>query len=342
MQPEPNLPNGSPKILDEGRRVLRAGAVCLGALADGLDRSFVAAVRQLLDCRGKVVLSGIGKAGIIANKISGTLASTGTQSIYVHPSDALHGDLGRILPEDVVLFLSNSGASEELVRLIQPIRSIGAAILAITSSPDSVLAREADVALTFGRLNEAGHLGLAPTTSTTAMLALGDALAMGVLAERHFSPAEFARYHPGGALGRALLRVDEVMRRGDRNPVARDSQPLLEVLDVMSATKGRPGAASLVDGQGRLTGFYTDGDFRRHMEKLVESGEARSVAAFFGTSIGELMTRDPRTIGAERLAAEAMRVMRELKIDQLPVVDAERRPVGLIDVQDLLDVRLLG
>lgn len=326
------------RTLAEARQVLEAGARCLHQLAEGLDDAFVDAVELILGARGQLVVTGIGKAGHVARKISGTFASTGTPSIYLHPADALHGDLGRVRADDVVLVLSNSGASVEVVRLIPPLRSIGARLLALTAEPGSPLAREADVRLCFGRHDEAGHLGLAPTTSTTAMQALGDALAMAVLARRGFTPAEFARYHPGGALGRSLLRVADVMRQGDRNPVACDERQVLEILHVMSTTPGRPGAVSLVDGGGRLTGFYTDGDFRRQMERALQS----ETVAFLTCPIQQFMTRDPKTITSDRLVAEATRMLREAKIDQLPVVDAAGRPVGLLDVQDLLDVRVLG
>ncbi len=326
------------RILNEGRKVLEAGADCLRALAASLDRTFVAAVELILARPGTLVTTGIGKAGHVARKISATFASTGTRSIFVHPTEALHGDLGRIREDDIVLALSNSGSSEEVVRLIPGIRSIGATLIAFTAEPASLLGREADLCLAFGRHDEAGHLGLAPTTSTTAMQGLGDALAMAVLIRRDFTPAEFARFHPGGALGRSLMRVQDVMRRGERNPVASVRRPLFEVLKVMSETPGRPGAASLVDADGRLEGFYTDGDFRRHVEAVV-NGDAN---AFFQRPIEELMTRNPKTARPEMLVAEAMRLLRASKIDQLPVVDARHRPIGLVDVQDLLDVRILG
>jgi arabinose-5-phosphate isomerase len=321
----------------QGRAVLLAAADHLRRVADALDASFVRAVASIVACRGKLVVSGVGKAGHVARKLSATFASTGTHSIDLHPSDALHGDLGRVLQDDVVLVLSHSGVSEEIVRLLTPLRSIGARILAITGEATSPLGREADVCLAFGRVGEAGHLGLAPTTSTTLMLALGDALAMAVAAQRDFTPAEFARFHPAGAIGRSLMRVSDVMRRGGHNPVAKAGDTVIEVLHVMSATPGRPGAASLVDAAGRLVGFYTDGDFRRRMELAIADHDF----SFLEGGIDSLMTRDPLTIGPDRLAAEAMHVLRERKIDQLPVVDGDHRPIGLVDVQDLLEIRVL-
>lgn len=325
------------ETLQEGRLVLRAAADSLAALAEDLDESFVRAVESVLDCSGQVVTTGIGKAGHVATKISATLASTGTPSVYLHPADAIHGDLGRLGEEDLVMALSNSGSSEELVQLIPPIRSIGATLLAVTSDSDSPLAREADICLLFRPMDEAGHLGLAPTTSTTAMQCLGDALAMAVLSQRDFTPEEFARYHPGGALGRSLMRVSDVMRQGNKNPIASEESSLLEVLQVMTTTPGRPGAAAITDTNGSLTGFYTDGDFRR----TVEEGLAEWGAELLEQPIDKFMTRDPLTIQGDRLVAEAMRLLRERKIDQLPVVDQENRPIGLLDVQDLLDVKVV-
>ena len=341
MGPAPNrddLDDTAEAALEEGRQVLRAAADGLNALADRLDESFVQAVDRVLASGGQVVTTGIGKAGHVASKLSATLASTGTPSIYLHPSDALHGDLGRVRADDVVLAFSNSGSSRELVDLIPPLRSIGATLITVTGRTGSPLASEADVTLCYGRLDEAGRLGLAPTTSTTVMQALGDALAMAILSRRAFSPAEFARYHPGGALGRSLLRVEDVMRSGDRNPVASDSAPVSKVLEEMSTTPGRPGAASLVDDDGRLSGFYTDGDFRRQVEEASDGGRFE----FLARPIRDFMTKNPKTITPDRLAHEGMRTMRESKIDQVPVVDDEGRPVGLLDVQDLLDVRVLG
>ncbi|MFH0943794.1 MAG: KpsF/GutQ family sugar-phosphate isomerase [Planctomycetota bacterium] len=342
MQREPQKEEVALRTLAEGRAVLEAGSRGLARLAGQLDDSFVQAVDAILGSSGKLVLTGIGKAGKIASKISATFASTGTPSIYLHPTDALHGDLGRVDPQDIVLALSNSGGSDEVARLIQPLRSIGARLLAITAVKESTLGRAADICLCFGRQAEAGHLGLAPTTSTTCMLALGDALAMAVLSRRQLSPAEFARFHPGGALGRSLMRVEEVMRRGERNPVAGQEEPLIRIVQRMTSTEGRPGAISLVDEDGILAGFYTDGDFRRDMEQIVRDDATTDARALFQQPVSRFMTANPRTIRADQLVAEAVRLLSEMKIDQVPVIDGDRRPIGLIDVQDLLDVRILG
>lgn len=335
-QPDRSTIDG-PTVLAEGRKVLLAAAECLAGLADRLGGPFVRAVEMVLRCPGKVVVTGIGKAGHVGTKISATLASTGTPSIFLHPTDALHGDLGRVQAEDVALVLSNSGSSREVIELLPPLRSIGASVLAITGDERSPLAREADCTLCYGRHEEAGRLGLAPTTTTTAMQALGDALAMAVLSQRPFTPAQFARYHPAGALGRSLLRVADVMRKGERNPVAPSDAPVHEVLRVMTETPGRPGAASLVGEDGRIEGFYTDGDFRRLVEQAAQGGRFE----FLARPIREFMTKDPLTIQPDRLVAEAMRLLRERKVDQLPVVDDSGRPVGLLDVQDVLEARVL-
>jgi len=333
-----STPTTRDKILAEGKAVLHSGGQCLLVVASTLDDRFVRAAETILACRGLLVLTGIGKAGHVAQKISATFASTGTPSIYLHPGDALHGDLGRVGKGDVVFALSNSGKSSEIVRLIQPVRSIGAPILALTSDALSPLGTEADVSLTFDAPEEAGHLGLAPTTSTTAMLALGDALAMAVLSQRDFSPEKFARFHPAGSLGRSLMHVSEVMRQGDRNPVLGQDKPLIEALKVMSGTPGRPGAVSLTDAGGRLVGFYTDGDFRRHVELHSDQHDF----GFMKKPVREFMTHGPLTITADRLVGEATRILRERKVDQLPVIDDQGFPLGLLDVQDLLEVKVLG
>lgn len=325
-----------------GRSVLRAGAKTLARLADNLDPAFERAVEAIIrDSGGRsnnTVTTGIGKAGHIATKVSATLASTGTPSFFLHPTEALHGDLGRVGQGDTVLLFSNSGGSQELLQLIPPLRGIGATLIAITANAASALSRDCDVVIPFGPCPEAGPLGLAPTTSTTVMLALGDALAMAVLAQRGFSPAEFARFHPGGTLGRSLLRVEDVMRRGDANPVVSAEKTVQEVLHHMSSTPGRPGATALADQNGSLVGFFTDGDFRR----LIDSAVAAQDFTFMQDPIREHMTQNPQSTTGDRLVSEAMRVLRERRIDQIPVVDADNRPVGLLDVQDLLDIKALS
>ena len=322
-----------PDLVDYARDVIRAEADAVAQLAGRLNGSFTRAVEMVLNCQGRVVVTGMGKPGFIAQKISATFASTGTPSLYLHPAEALHGDLGRLVPGDLVLALSNSGETDELVRLLPSIRRLGAPIIAMTGGPRNSLADAADVVLEIGPVPEACPLGLAPTASTVALLAMGDALAMAVQHRRGFSPEQFASLHPGGALGKQLLKVREVMRTGDRNPTVRHDASLRETAAVMTRTEGRPGAASVVDAAGKLVGIFTDGDLRR----LVQNGEVD-----FARPVSTVMGKSPRTVQPEDLAQNAAELMRATQVDQLPVVDANGRPVGLLDVQDLLAARLLG
>src|SRR3954469_15115732 len=320
-------------LVDYAREVIRAEAEAVLQVAGRINGSFSRAVEMVLTCAGRVVVTGMGKPGFIAQKLSATFASTGTPSLYLHPAEALHGDLGRLVPGDLVLALSNSGETDEIVRLLPSIRRLGAPIVAMTSGLKNSLAGQADVVLEIGPVPEACPLGLAPTASTVALLAMGDALAMSVQHKRGFSPEQFASLHPGGALGRQLLRVREVMRTGERNPTVRFDASLRETAAVMTRTEGRPGAASVVDAQGRLIGIFTDGDLRR----LVQSGDVD-----FARPVATVMGKSPRTVGPEDLAATAAEMMRNPTVAQLPVVDAGARPVGLLDVQDLLAARLLA
>jgi len=315
--------------IEYAQEVLHTEAQAVMQVAQQIGKDFDDAVAALLDCTGRVVVTGVGKAGIVGQKVSATLASTGTPSHWMHPADARHGDLGRVVKEDLVLALSNSGESDEIILLLPAVKKIGAAIIAITCSRGSTLGRHADCVIELGRIQEACPLGLAPSASTTAMLALGDALALAVLRCRDFTKDEYAFYHPAGELGRQLLTVEKAMRTGDGNPVTSDSAVVRDVLRVMTETAGSPGAAILVDRDGRLTGIITDGDVRRLLQRDT---------AFVDRPVCEVMTRDPKRICAEALASEALRILRDSKIDQLPVVDGQGTPVGLLDVQDLLDV----
>jgi len=319
--------------VDYAREVIRAEAEALAQLPARLNGAFARAVEMVLACPGRVVVTGMGKPGFIAQKISATFASTGTPSLYLHPAEALHGDLGRLVPGDLVLALSNSGETDELIRLLPAIRRLGAPIVAMTSGTRNSLADRADVVLEIGPVPEACPLGLAPTASTVALLAIGDALAMAVQHRRGFSPEQFASLHPGGALGRQLLRVRDVMRTGTRNPTVRWDVSLRETAAVMTRTEGRPGAASVVDAQGKLIGIFTDGDLRR----LVQRGEVD-----FARPVSAVMGKSPRTVSPDDLATSAAEMLRHSQVDQLPVVDDGGRPVGLLDVQDLLAARLLG
>ena len=312
------------------KEVLALEARAIQGLIERIDEAFERAVALILNCKGRVVVTGLGKAGIIGQKVSATLASTGTPSLWFHPAEALHGDLGRVIKDDILIMLSNSGETEEIVRLIDPIKKIGSPIIAITGNKDSTLARNCDLLLDMGRISEACPLGLAPSASTTAMLALGDALALTVLKNRDFGPEKYAFYHPGGALGRRLLRVQEVMRTGPHNPIISQEKTVREAL--FAITEARAGAVSVIDEEGRLAGIFTDGDLRRHLqaEPNVDAEVLRNV-----------MTKKPKTLRPECLASEALRILKENKIDELPVIDDEGRPIGMVDVQDILDVELV-
>jgi arabinose-5-phosphate isomerase len=318
--------------LSRAREVIRLEARTIAGLENLLDESFVHAIDMLLSCSGKVVVTGMGKAGLIAQKVSATLASTGTESIFLHPAEALHGDLGRIRAGDVLLALSNSGESAEVKQVIPGARKIGAQVITMTGAPQSSLAKLADCVLDIGRVDEACPLGLAPTASTSALLALGDALAMVLLAERNFGREDYALFHPAGALGRKLLRVGEVMRKDRELPLVAAGEPLSVALHTMGATPGKPGAALVVAADGRLAGIFTDGDLRR---LIVERGSVQREQP-----IDVYMTRDPKCVSPDQLVEEAERILREFRVDQIPVIDGERRPVGLLDVQDLLDTHL--
>ena len=325
-------------LISEVRRVLNAEANALSALSKEIYEDVAAAAQAILGCTGRVVVTGIGKAGIVGQKISATLASTGSPSLFLHAADALHGDLGRVRREDLVLALSNSGTTAEVSGLIGPIKKIGAGLICITGNRDSDLARYSDTAICYGTVVETGPLGLAPTTRTTLMLALGDALAMSVLSQRNFSKKKFALYHPAGNLGRRLLRVDEVMRAGDQNPVVTENQTVVDAMSAMTNTPGRPGSVSVVSkNEGKLIGFYTDGDLRRGIKNALTHKDFD----FLENPVSAVMTKNPTAIHHDRLAGEALRILREKKIDQIPVIDENERPVGLLDVQDLLTVRLV-
>ncbi|MBU6390620.1 MAG: KpsF/GutQ family sugar-phosphate isomerase [Planctomycetes bacterium] len=296
-------------------------------LIDRLDHNFQRAVDLIFNCKGRVVVTGIGKAGIIGQKISATLASTGTPSYWIHSSEARHGDLGRVVVDDIVLALSNSGETE-VVTLLPFVKQIGAKVIAITGNNKSSLAQYSDVVLDIGKIEEPCPLGLAPSASSTAMLALGDALSLTIFKKRNLSKEDYAFYHPGGELGRKLLTVEMVMRKGEENPVADEDALLSAVLKIMTETVGKPGAVSIIDKQNKLVGFFTDGDLRRHLKNGVS----------LRGRVKEFMTRSPKVINARCLVAEAYKILKEYKIDQIPVIDDSYTPVGIIDVQDLLEV----
>lgn len=314
--------------IEYGKEVLRHEAEAVKNLINNIDLSFQKAVDLTFGCKGRIVVTGVGKAGIIGQKISATLASTGSPSYWIHSSEARHGDLGRIMKGDVVMALSNSGETE--VTLLLPIlKKIGAKVIAITGNNESTLAKYSDVVLNIGKIEEACPLRLAPSASTTAMLALGDAIALTVFKKKNLSKSDYAFYHPGGELGRKLITVEMVMRTGDSNPVASEDLTVLDALKIMTDTKGQPGAVNIIDCNGKLVGFFTDGDVRRHLQKNT---------VFLNSAIKSVMTSKPKVVKKNDLATEAYRILRENKIDQLPVVDEEFFAVGVVDVQDLLDI----
>jgi arabinose-5-phosphate isomerase len=312
--------------LDLARKVLRTEAAAILGLVDRLNGDFDRAVQLLYECRGRVIVTGMGKSGIICRKIAATLSSTGTSAFFLHPAEAIHGDLGAIREEDVVVALSHSGETEEIVRLIESIRRIGARLIAITGSPKSTLGRSADVALDCGIAEEACPMNLVPTASTTASLALGDALAMTLLVRKGFREEQFASLHPGGKLGRKLMTVESAMQGGDAAPTVALSTVMPDVIHEMSSK--RLGMTCVVDGSGRLAGVFTDGDLRRLMLK-------RPPNAVLALTAGEVMTPNPLTIGRAVLAVEALHIMETHKITSVVVVDGDRRVEGVVHLHDL-------
>jgi arabinose-5-phosphate isomerase len=310
-----------------GKSVIEVEADAVRNLTQYIDDSFQSAVDLISNCKGRTVVTGIGKAGIIGQKISATLASTGTPSYWLHSSEAKHGDLGRVVADDVVLALSNSGETE-VAQLLPYLKKIGARTIAITGNKESSLAKYSDIVLYIGNIDEACPLGLAPSASSTAMLALGDALALTVLKKKNLSKEDFVSFHPGGELGKKLLSVDMIMRKGEENPVTNENTIVRDVLKIMTNTKGTPGAVSILNSENQLVGFFTDGDLRRRLQKGT---------SFLDNAIKDVMTKNPKCMKPGFLATEAYKMLRENKIDQLPVVDDNNTPVGLIDVQDLLD-----
>ncbi len=317
--------------LRRARRVLQIERDAVGRLARRLDRSFEEAISLLSRCLGRVVVTGMGKPGIIGQKISATFSSLGIPSLWLHPAEAAHGDLGRVTGQDVVVALSHSGESEELIHLLPVLKRIGAKLIAVTSRPGSRLARQADVVLQTFVKSEASPWGFVPTASTTAMLALGDALAVALSEKRGFTPKDFAALHPGGALGKRLtLCVEDLMRTGRAHPVVRQGDPVKKVL--LSITRARAGSACVVDGRGRLAGIFTDGDLRRHLE---------SDPQILRRKVSQVMTRRPKSLPVGHRAVEALKLLRAHRIDEIPIVDSRGRPAGLLDIQDLLKAGLV-
>ncbi|MDP3790631.1 MAG: KpsF/GutQ family sugar-phosphate isomerase [Candidatus Omnitrophota bacterium] len=313
------------------KNVLTIERDALSDLIKRIDSGFEKAVNALYKTKGRVIVTGMGKPGFIAQKISATLSSTGTPSLYLHPAEALHGDLGRVTKEDIILALSNSGETDEIIKFLPIVKKIGAKLIAMVGNTKSTLAKNADYIINTSVKREACSLGLAPTTSTTAMLAMGDALAVALLDKKGFKENDFAFFHPGGILGkRLLLSVGDIMRKGSDNPIVNENCPVKRVL--LAITKARAGSASVVDFKGKLIGIFTDGDLRRHIEGQPD---------LINKKVRDVMTKNPVTISKDRLAAEAFDILRSKKIDEIPVVDNKKRPVGLLDVQDLLKAGLV-
>jgi len=321
--------------LDYARKVIQSEAEAIESLTPIVDDSFDKAVQMIYQCDGSVIISGIGKAGIIGQKISATLASTGTPSHFLHPAEAVHGDLGRLRKDDIVIVLSYGGETDEVVRLINLVKQLQIKLIAITGDGDSTLSEHSDVVLCMGKMLEACPLGVAPSVSTTCMLALGDALAFTVMKARNFSVEDYVRFHPGGSLGAKLMTVEQSMmfRPGEKLPIAQMSDKVKQLLEETSDVK-RHGAVMVVDEQQKLAGIITDADLRRLL--------AKKGAKTFELKAGDIMTTDCKRIRVDALAAEAAALFHKYRIDELPVVDAKNRPVGLIDVQDVLTIKVVG
>ncbi|AWI77649.1 arabinose-5-phosphate isomerase [Parazoarcus communis] len=328
MVPDSSLLESATRV---GRRVLEIEAAAVAALAGRLGTEFEQAVALILHSPGRVIVTGIGKSGHIARKLAATLASTGTPAYFVHAAEAAHGDLGMITEDDVVIALSNSGASDELMMIVPQVKRRGTRLIAMTGKPNSPLAREADIHLDAAVSEEACSLNLAPTASTTAALALCDALAVALLDARGFGEEDFARSHPGGSLGRRLLtHVRDVMRAADRVPVVAEAAPLNEAL--LAMTRGGMGMTAIASADGKVSGIFTDGDLRRALERGID----------FRTSVlADVITRDPHSIGPDALAAEAAEMMERLRISQLLVIDDSGALAGALTTHDLMQAKVI-
>ena len=317
--------------IKRAREVIAIEAQAVKGLARRIDRNFVKAVELMAQCRGRVIVTGMGKTGIIGRKIAATLSSTGTPSIWMHSTEAVHGDLGQVTRQDVLVVISNSGETDEIKRLLPLVKKIGSRIISITGNPKSGLAKYSDVVLNISVAREGCPLGLAPMASTTATLVMGDALAACLIDRKGFKKEDFAFYHPGGSLGKKLLlKVEDIMRTGSSLAKVKETTPVKDVL--IAITRARCGSACVLDTKGRLVGLFTDGDLRRHMKMNVNLSVQ---------PIKAVMTKSPTTISKGQLAAEALRILQDRKFDELPVVDAQGKLVGLLDVQDLLKAGLV-
>jgi len=332
MNPSQSTARFSPeRALELGRQTLSIEAAAVDALKCRINEDFVCAVELILNSPGRLIVSGMGKSGHIARKIAATMASTGTPAYFVHPAEASHGDLGMITRHDILLALSNSGESEELLRIVPAVKRQGAKIISMTGVPSSTLAREADVHLDAGVAQEACPHNLAPTASTTAALALGDALAVALLDARGFSPDDFARSHPGGSLGRRLLtHVRDVMRAGDKVPAIATTTAITDAIVAMS--RGGLGLVAITDAANQVLGIFTDGDLRRAFERRIDLQQG---------DIASVMHPSPRAIGPDRLAVEAVEVMERLRINALLVVDTDNHLIGALNMHDLFNAKVI-
>lgn len=317
-------------ILKLAARVLRVEAEGLLGLIPRLDERFLRAIELLQGCRGRVVVVGIGKSGLIGRKIASMLASVGTPAFFLHPAEGVHGDIGMVARDDVALIISNSGETEEIIALLPALKRLGVSLVVLTGNLASTLARAADVVLDAGVPEEACPMNLVPTSSTTAALALGDALAVSLLELRGVTAEDFAFFHPGGSLGRRFLKVEDLMHVGGAMPVVSTETPMAGV--ILEMTGKRLGATAVVDGDGALVGIITDGDLRRALQQV------REIA---GRRAGELMTRDPKTIARDELAAKALETMERYSITQLLIVDSRRQPEGIIHLHDILKAKIV-
>ncbi|MBI3005773.1 MAG: KpsF/GutQ family sugar-phosphate isomerase [Ignavibacteriales bacterium] len=318
--------------IERGKQVIKIEAEAVAALASRIDKSFSEAVNMIYSCKGRVIVTGIGKSGIVARKIVATMNSTGTASIFLHPSDAVHGDVGMVRKDDIVICLSKSGDTEEIRELLPLFKRLGVSIISMVGNVNSHLAKQSDIVLDISVQEEACPHDLAPTASTTATLAMGDALAMSLLQKRNFTEEDFAMFHPGGNLGkRLLLKVEEIMTSGSAVPKVRETVPLSDA--IMEMTTKRLGATCVVDGNDSLRGIITDGDLRRLLQRT--SNVANLTAS-------EAMTRNPKTIRPGMLAAVALEEMESFSITQLVVVDGNHRPVGMVHLHDLVKSGLGG
>ena len=316
--------------IERAKRVLRIEADAVAALIDRIDETFVQAVDMVLESKGRVVVTGMGKSGQIGKKIAATLASTGTPALFLHPAEGVHGDLGMVMRGDVIIALSNSGETEEIARMLPSLKRLAIQIIALTGNKESTLAKNSDVVLNVGVKEEACPLGLAPTASTTAALAMGDALAVALLDKRGFRPEDFACFHPGGALGkRLLMRVRDLMHSGKDIPIVSEETLIKDAIFEISSKK--MGVTAVLDAAGSLVGVISDGDLRRWMEKTEKTGEN-----LLSKKASEIMTKNPKVANKDSLAAEAVAIMEKNSITCLIVADAQKKPEGVIHLHDLL------